>query len=85
MQIGDGVGVGTYMWAEGTDWCSLLSMGCWLLCVVAVLVSGWGSATSMIAGIGMFCLVCRWWMQGVVLRTLGSVGLTDDVMPVSIL
>ena len=37
------------------------------------------------SGIGLFRLVCRWWMWGVVLRNLGSVGLPDDVMPVSTL
>ena len=78
MQIGNGVGGGTYLCAEGTEWCLLLERSCWLLCVFAVLVS-------MIAGIGMFRLVCRWWMRGVVLRTLGSVGLPDYVMPVSTL
>ena len=50
-----------------------------------VLVSECGSATSMIADIGVLCLVCNWWMRGVVMRTLGSVGLPDDVMPVSTL
>ena len=34
---------------------------------------------------GVFHLVCCWWMWGVVLGTLGSDGLPDDVMPVSTL
>ena len=80
---GNGVGGGTYLWAAGTDWLLLSATGCWLLCVVAVLSLGGGSATSLMAGIGVFCLVCCWWMRGVVRRTLGSVGLLDDVMPVS--
>ena len=37
---GNGVGGRTYMWASGTDWCSLSATGRWLLCVVAVLLSG---------------------------------------------
>ena len=32
---------------------------------------GGGIATSMIAGIGTFCLVCRWWILGVVRIVLG--------------
>ena len=51
----------------------------------SVMVSECGSATFMIVGIGVFHLVCCWWMRGVALRTLGSVGLPDDVMPVSTL
>ena len=74
-----------YLCATGTEWCSFLATGCWLLCVVAVLVSGQGSTTSMIMVIGVFHLVCRLWMWGVVLRTLGSLGLLDDGMPVSAL
>ena len=85
MQIGNCVGGGTYLRAAGTEWCSFSAMGRWLLHVVAVSVSGCGSATSMIAVIGVFLLVCRRWIRGVVLRTLGSVGLPDDVMPVSTL
>ena len=80
---GNSVGGGTYLWAVGTDWILLLETGCWLLCVVAVLASGGGSATSLMAGIGVFRLVCSWWMQGVVRRTLGYVGLPNDVMPAS--
>ena len=68
---GNCVGGGTYLWAAGTDWLSLSATGCWLFCVIAVLASGGGSATSMMAGIGVFHLVCRWWMRGVVWRTLG--------------
>ena len=85
MQIVNGVGGKTYLCAAGTEWCSFSAIGYWLLCVIAVLVSGRGSDTSMIAGIGVFHLVCPWWMQVVVMRTLGSVGLPDDVMPVSTL
>ena len=55
---GNGVGGGTYLWAAGTDWPSLLETGCRLLFVVAVLASGGGSATSLMAGIGVFRLVC---------------------------
>ena len=76
---------GAYLWAAGTDWLSLSATVCWLLCVVAVLASGGGSATSLMAGIGVFRLVCCWWMRGVVRRTLGSVVLPDDVMPASTL
>ena len=82
MQIGNCVGGGTYLCAAGTEWCSFSAMGCWLLRVVAVSVSGCSSATSMIAGIGVFRLVCRLWMRGVVLSTMGYIGLPDDVMPV---
>ena len=83
MQISDGGG--TYLCAAGTEGCSFLVTGCWLLRFFAVMVSECGSATCMILGIGVFRLVCRWWMWGVVLRTLGSVGIPDDVMPVSTL
>ena len=83
MQIGNGGG--TYMCAAGTEGCSFSATGCWLLRVFAVLVSECGSATFMIVDIGMFCLVCRWLMWGFILRTMGSVGLPDDVMPVSTL
>ena len=82
---GNYVGGGTYLWAAGTDLLSLSATGCWLLCVVAVLASGGGSVTYLMAGIGVFRLVCRWWMRGIVRRTLGSVGLPDDVMPASTL
>ena len=85
MKIVNGVCGGTYMCAAGTEWCSFSATGCWLLRVFDVLVSECGSATSMIAGIGVFRLVCHWWMRGVVLRTLGSVGMPYDVMPVSTL
>ena len=85
MQIGNGVFGGTYLCAAGTEWCSFSATGCWLLHVFAVLVSWCGSTTSMIAGIGVFRLVCRWWMRCVVLRNLGSVGMPDDVMTVSTL
>ena len=78
-------GGGTYLCAAGTEGYSFSVTGCWLLRVFAVTVSEYRSATYMIAGIGVFCLVCCWWMWGVVLRTLGSVGLPDDVMPVSTL
>ena len=85
MQIGNVVGGGTYLCAAGTEWCSFLATGCWLMRVVAILVSRRGSDTSMIAGIWVFRLVCRWWMWGVVMRTLGYIGLPDNVMPVSTL
>ena len=85
MQISNDVGGGTYMCAVETEWGLFLAMGCWLLCVVAVLVSGRGYATSIIAGIGVFRPVCRWWIRGVVLRNLGSIGRPDDVMPMSTL
>ena len=48
----------------------------------SVMVSECGSATFMLVGIGVFRLVCCWWMRGFVLRTLGYVGLPDDIMPV---
>ena len=80
---GNCVGGGTYLWEAGTYWLSLSATGCWLLCVVVVLASGGGSATSLMAGIGVFRLVCSWWMQGVVRRTLGYVGLPNDVTPAS--
>ena len=51
----------------------------------AVMVSECGSATFMIVGIGVFRLVFSWWMWGVFMKILGSVGLTDDVMLVSTL
>ena len=83
MQISDSGG--TYLCASGTEGCSFLATGCWLLRFFAVMVSQCGSATFMIVGIGVFRLVCHWWMQGVVLRILGSAGLPDDVMLVSTL
>ena len=73
------------MCATRTEGCSFLATGCWLLRVSSVMASECGSATLMIVGIGVFRLVCSWWMWGVVLRTMGSVGLPDDVMPVSTL
>ena len=83
MQISDGGG--TYLCAAGTEGCSFSATGCWLLRIYAVMVSECISATFMIVGIGVFRLVCRWWMRGVFLRILGSVGLPDDVMLVSTL
>ena len=83
MKIGNGGG--TYLCEAGTEGCSFLATGCWLLRVFAVLVSECGSATFMIVGIGVFRLVYRWWVWGVVLRTLGYVGLPYDVMHVSTL
>ena len=83
MQISDGGG--TYLCADGTEGCSFSATGCWLLRVFAVMVSECGSATFIIVVIGVFRLVCCWWMRGVVLRTLGPVGLPYDVMPVSTL
>ena len=82
---GNCVGEGVYLWAAETDLLSLSATGCWLLSIVAVLDSGGGSATSLMAGIGVFCLVCSWWMRGVFRRTLGSVRLPDDIMPASTL
>ena len=76
---------GAYLCAAGSEGCSFSVTGCWLLRVFAVMVSECGSATFMIVGIGVFRLVFRWWMRGVVLRTLGSIGLPDDVMPMSTL
>ena len=78
-------GRGTYLCAAGTEGYSFSVKGCWMLCVFAVMISECGSATFMIVGIGVFRLVCCWWMGCVVLRTLGSVGLPDDVMTVSTL
>ena len=83
MQISNGGG--TYLCAAGTEGCLFSATGCWLLRVFSVMVSECGSATFMIVGIGVFRLLCRWRMWGVVLRTLGSVGLPDDVMTVSTL
>ena len=60
VEAGNCVGRGTYLWAAGLDWLSFSATGCWLLCVVAVLASGEGSAISLMAGIGVFRLVCRW-------------------------
>ena len=62
-----------------------MATSCWLLRFFVVLVSECGSATLMIVGIGVFRLVCSWWVWGVVLRTMGSVGMPDDFMPVSTL
>ena len=83
MQISNGGWA--YLCAAGTEGCSFSATGCWLLRVFAVMVSECGSATFMIVGIGVFRLVCRWWMRGVVLMNLGSVELPDDIMPVSTL
>ena len=83
MQISNGGG--TYLCAAGTEVCLFSATGCWLLRVFSVMVSECGSTTFMIVGIGVFRLVCRWWVWGVVLRTLGSAGLPDDVIPVSTL
>ena len=40
VQIGNGVGGGTYLCAAGTEWYSFSATGFLLLCVVAVLVFG---------------------------------------------
>ena len=47
---------------------------------VVMFVRG-GSTTSIIVGIGVLDLVCRWWTRGVVRRFLGHVGLLDVDMP----
>jgi hypothetical protein len=44
---------------------------------------GW--TVSMIAGMGVFLLVCRRWTLGVVCRFRGHVGLLDGVIPVATL
>jgi hypothetical protein len=55
-------------------------------CIVGAVLDAQGdSITSMIVGICLFLLVCRWWVQGVTQMVLDAVGLLEGNMPLSTL
>ena len=73
--------------ARGVDVCLVVDLngGCCLGtgggCIAGCVIDRWWSSiTSMIVGIGVFLLVCCWWMRGVAWMVLGAVRLLSGEM-----